>query len=240
MFAQMLESLQRTPGVMGAALFSDDRQCLGHTLPPPYDPVLAAEMLERFEAVGAITASLDEGDPTSLVMVTDVAQLFINQLPGVSLMVLSDVDANPSMIHVACNSIALKIRKLGAAPARAPQRSLPPPIPQSHAASHSGSFPAVHGVSTSNADWKSFLQSTASQTPPPDAIGIAFSRHVLRVLTRYLSDDAKYVFRDACAKMGVHPQTLRRSQVTEFLDLLGQAIPSRGERRRFRTDALGA
>ena len=247
----LLAPFSKTPGFRGVALFDAQVRCIEHTLPPPYDPVLCAEIVNRFETLAAMSSSIDDGPPEWLVVQTDAAFVGLRRLDQATLVVLAEPDVNPSMLHVACNSLALKLVKaMAAGPAAgAPQPPAIPP-PQSAAPSLSGApgfpgsppgvaRPAV--VEASMTGMVSFPAASGSNPPevPADAVGAPMINHILRVYMRFLGDQAKYLMRDELVKLGVRPQTLRRGQVTDLLDRLSEYIPNRAERRRFRTEALG-
>ena len=243
MIDTILAAIDRTPGMIGAAVYDDAGACVGHTFRPPYDPVIGEEIVARFDALAGFASSLDNGQPDSLVVETDAALILVKKLPAVSLVILAQPTVNAAMLHVAMNSAALKLSSDGRS--NAMSRST------SHAMS--GHALSSHAMSQSVArDWSQRpassvtrnvmggLGSVINSEVPPDAVGSAFVRHVLRVFTRFAGDQAKFILRDELVRMGVRPQTLRKSQVADFLAALGDTIPSRRERRRFRTEALGA
>lgn len=233
----LLIPLSRTPGFRGVGLFNPDGVCLGHTLQPPYDPVICNEIINRFETLTSIASSVDEGPAEWLVLNTDVMFVGLRRMEQATLIVLADPDVNAAMLHVACNSLALKLVKALAATPPSLAASAPT-VPSRPSALQSAIAPAAAPSMIGSPSLVGAGVDLGGEVPP-DAVGAPMLNHILRVYMRFTGDQAKYLLRDELMKLGVRPQTLRQGQVTDLLDRLGQYIPNRSERRRFRSEALG-
>lgn len=105
-----LAGLNSIAGVVGVAVFDASDQCVTHTLPAPYEPILLQSILQQVRialtALGSVNGSAPWND---VLLQSEGGAVWFRSASPLLLMVLATSDANLSMVGVATNVALLKL-----------------------------------------------------------------------------------------------------------------------------------
>ena len=124
---EILSSINAIQGVIGSVVFSNNGQCLGAVLTPPYEPMLFAQFLAQLKTAGDIFSQLSNNPMSTAILRFDAGYLYLRNIKNASLGVLTHANANLSMVSVGCNVAAFKLEAAIQAPINSPSpQSLSP------------------------------------------------------------------------------------------------------------------
>ncbi|WP_428267519.1 hypothetical protein [Haliangium sp.] len=229
-----------------------------------YDNYLA---LAETDAIASLIGTFDGGhvlvrrfgDHTLIVIASEEANLaMLGVSINVALLKLSRAGIAPGGIAPgAPRPPAPPPQAYGSAP-RPPYGSTPPPPPphlrdrvsNSSIPGHSVQNPQVSssqnmrssmrgGVDTSTSiSWSA--EDLGGQRPPPDAVGLAVMRHVLKALARRIGPvDARAILDEELRVIGATPATVRASEFTDIIHNVARRMANQADRSAFIADALG-
>ena len=208
-----LSTIVSTAGVNAAAIFDSAGECIASELPPPYEPILLADAMDKLNgAYDFFTAMGDDAAMSALSVRCDDGYLLLRKVGDLTTLVLAETKVNVAMLNVALNVLALNMSRRSKAPSAVgdSQRLSAPPL--------QGSM------------WSS---PSATSPPPPDAVGKAPIRDLLHMLQRLVGPAAKLVLKQELTKLGVSARTLRQGQWADLIDALGRRIADADKRRAF-------
>jgi hypothetical protein len=257
-----MQKITSVPGVIGAAVFDESGACLAHALKPPYEAILLTEILLQLRDVyDNYLALAESAEINSLVGSFEGGYLLIRRQQTQTLIVLASEAVNLAMLGVSINIAQLKLSRagdqppqpvmaLGSQPPPPPPRaferppvssSAPPPLPPPRGVSPGQS---VRGPARSVADsqvsisWSS--DDLGQQKPPPDAVGLAVMRHVLKALARRIGAvDARAILDEELRTIGATPATVRAGDFTDIIHSVASRMANTDDREAFIADALG-
>jgi predicted regulator of Ras-like GTPase activity (Roadblock/LC7/MglB family) len=206
MNSEALANLSKTDGVLGFVVFDDQGACLVNQLPPPFEPILLAEVMRRLSGVFDVFSSLEEGEPSSFSVDCEEGCLVLKRIEGQWVVALTRTDVNMSMLNVAMNVVVLNLSR----------------------GSGSGTRPAARITeSMTGRSNPSLTISSDGDTAaiPADAVERAIVQQILGIYREFLGPAAKIVFKQQLATLGVTSRTLRRGQVGDFVARLAGRIP---------------
>jgi predicted regulator of Ras-like GTPase activity (Roadblock/LC7/MglB family) len=205
-----LATLCKTDGVIGALVLDELGACLADHLPPPYEPLLFLELVGRVLSVFDLVATLDEGEPESLLLDCEEGGLVLRRLDREWLMVWTRSEVNLSLLNVALNVAALNLQREG-------RRNQVDNVPAAVA-------PRVESVQPSGGN--------ASELPA-DAVPHAVLRDLVGLYAEYLGPAAKPVFKQQLSELGATVRSLRQAQLTAFVAQLTKFIPRPEQKQAF-------
>jgi len=207
-------TLSRTDGVIGVVVFDDSGRCIANDLPPPYEPILLAEVLRRLSAAFDVFSSLDSTEVTSFAVDCEEGSLVVRRVEQHWVLALTQAEVNMSLLNVAMNVVVLNLSRTSGSQ----------PIVRSHTDTHSGrssqGFQSTH---------------TEQLEIPPDAIDRSAVQQLLTIYTEYLGPAAKPVLKQQLAALGVTSRTLRRGQLSDLVARLSAKIPVPARQQEFAT-----
>lgn len=197
-------SLSRTDGVLGVVVFDESGKCVANDLPPPYEPILLAEVLRRLSAAFDVFASLDTAEVTSFAVDCEEGSIVVRRVEQHWVLALTHAEVNMSLLNVAMNVVVLNLSRASGSQ----------PIGRNHMDSL--------GSRTSQV-----MQSTQTDTLeiPPDAVDRSVVQQLLTIYTEFLGPAAKPVLKQQLAALGVTSRTLRKGQVSDLVGRLTSKIP---------------
>lgn len=105
-----LAGLNSIPGVVGVAVFDANDQCVTHSLPPPYEPILLQSTLQQVRVALTALGSINGSAPWNDVLLQcEGGAVWFRSASPLLLMVLASSTANLSMVGVATNVTLLKL-----------------------------------------------------------------------------------------------------------------------------------
>jgi predicted regulator of Ras-like GTPase activity (Roadblock/LC7/MglB family) len=215
---EALATLSRTDGVVGVVVFDDSGRCVANDLPPPYEPILLAEVLRRLSTAFDVISSLDSTEVTSFGVDCEEGSIVVRRVEHHWVLALTQSEVNMSLLNVAMNVVVLNL-------------------------SRASGTQQVGRISSDSLTGRSsqVLQSTqgAQLETPPDAVDRSAVQHLLTLYTEYLGPAAKPVLQQQLAALGVTSRTLRRSQLSDLVSRLSAKIPVPQRQREF-NDAVQA
>ena len=215
---EALATLSRTDGVVGVVVFDDSGRCVANDLPPPYEPILLAEVLRRLSTAFDVISSLDSTEVTSFGVDCEEGSIVVRRVEHHWVLALTQSEVNMSLLNVAMNVVVLNL-------------------------SRASGTQQVGRISSDSLTGRSsqVLQSTqgAQLETPPDAVDRSAVQHLLTLYTEYLGPAAKPVLQQQLAALGVTSRTLRRSQLSDLVSRLSAKIPEPQRQREF-NDAVQA
>lgn len=203
-----LASLSGTEGVRGAVIFDRAGMCVAKELPPPYEPVLMADVIKRLSAAFDAFTSLDESAVTSFYASCEGGGMFLRQVEHHTILVLTRSDVNMNLLNVALNVVALNLAREVSNDVTGSRVSVTASqgLNSSHMLSQSGAAPG--------------------EVIPPDAVGKAVVLRLLTLFTEYMGPAAKTVLKQQLAALGVSSRTLRHAQFPVLVNRLAGKLPS--------------
>jgi hypothetical protein len=87
--------------------------------------------------------------------------------------------------------------------------------------------------------WSSKDEFWDDRPAPPDAVGSAVVKHLLKIYTKYVGPRAKPMLQEELQKLGATPRTLRASEVADLIKMAARRLPDPGQRDDFISEALG-
>ena len=213
---EALATLSRTDGVIGVVVFDDSGKCVANDLPPPYEPILMAEVLRRLSAAFDVISSLDATEVTSFGVDCEEGSIVVRRVDHHWVLALTHSEVNMSLLNVAMNVVVLNLSRTSGTQ----------PIGRQSSDSLTGRSSQV-------------LQSTQSDQLeiPPDAVDRSAVQHLLTIYTEYLGPAAKPVLKQQLAALGVTSRTLRKGQLSDLIARLAAKIPVPQRQREF-TEAV--
>ena len=202
-----LGNLCSLPGVIGAALYDPNFQCVEARLNPPYEPEMLAMVFRELSAALEACSYLDDTPvEMGLARLSDGFLAFqaVGQLKA---MVLAGPQLNPAMLHVAFGVLARKLSSGGGAPAV-----------------------AGHSITVSSSNL-SIDQSGARSVS--NAIPAGIMRRVLEELTGRIGPMAKLIMKKELARRGATSTTLTPDQYGPVVEALAERIESPEEKAQF-------
>src|SRR3954465_6035137 len=100
---EALTSLSKTDGVLGVVVFDDAGTCLENHLPPPYEPILIAEVVKRLSVAFDAFSSLESAPIASFAVDCEDGSLLLRRVDQHWVVALTHPDVNMSMLNVAMN-----------------------------------------------------------------------------------------------------------------------------------------
>jgi predicted regulator of Ras-like GTPase activity (Roadblock/LC7/MglB family) len=203
-----LSALASTEGVRGSVIFDGSGMVVATDLPPPYEPVLMAEVVKRLAGAFDVFTSLEESAVSGLFAHCDGGGLLMRKVEPHTLVVLTKPEVNVNLLNVALNVLALNLAREATNDSAASRSnmSLPMGVQSSHMLSQSGAAPG--------------------EIIPPDAVGKATVMRLLNVFTEYMGPAAKVVLKQQLAALGVSSRTLRHAQYNDLVGRLASKLPS--------------
>lgn len=207
-------TLSRTDGVIGVVVFDDAGKCIANDLPPPYEPILLAEVLRRLSAAFDVFSSLDSTDVTSFAVDCEEGSVVVRRVEQHWVLALTQAEVNMSLLNVAMNVVVLNLSRTSGSQ----------PIVRNSMETHSGrssqGFQSTH---------------TEQLEIPPDAVERSAVQQLLTIYTEYLGPAAKPVMKQQLAALGVTSRTLRRGQLSDLVSRLSAKIPVAARQQEFAT-----
>jgi len=207
-------TLSRTDGVIGVVVFDDAGKCIANDLPPPYEPILLAEVLRRLSAAFDVFSSLDSTEVTSFAVDCEEGSVVVRRVEQHWVLALAQAEVNMSLLNVAMNVVVLNLSRTSGAQ----------PIVRSHMDTHSGR--SSQGIQSTH---------TEHLEIPPDAVDRSAVQQLLTIYTEYLGPAAKPVLKQQLAALGVTSRTLRRGQFSDLVARLSAKIPVPARQQEFNT-----
>ena len=209
---EALATLSRTDGVVGVVVFDDSGKCVANDLPPPYEPILLAEVLRRLSAAFDVISSLDSSEITSFGVDCEEGSIVVRRVEHHWVLALTQAEVNMSLLNVAMNVVVLNLNR------------------------SSGTQP-IGRPSTESMTGRSSQVMQSTQTDqleiPPDAVERSVVQHLLTLYTEYLGPAAKPVLQQQLAALGVTSRTLRRGQLSDLVNRMTAKIPVPQRQREF-------
>jgi predicted regulator of Ras-like GTPase activity (Roadblock/LC7/MglB family) len=205
-------TLSRTDGVIGVVVFDEAGKCIANDLPPPYEPILLAEVLRRLSAVFDVFSSLDAAEVTSFSVDCEEGSIVVRRVEQHWVLALTQAEVNMSLLNVAMNVVVLNLSRA------------------------SGSQPIVRNhMDTQSNRPSQVLQSTRTEQLeiPPDAVDRSAVQQLLTIYTEYLGPAAKPIMKQQLAALGVTSRTLRRGQLSDLVTRLSTKIPVPARQQEF-------
>jgi predicted regulator of Ras-like GTPase activity (Roadblock/LC7/MglB family) len=141
---EILSSINAIQGVIGSVVFSNNGQCLGAVLTPPYEPMLFSQFFTQLKSASDIFSQLSNNPINVVILRFDAGYLYLRNIKDAILGVLTQADANLSMVSVGCNVAVFKLEVAIQAPlhSASPQSITPQSLSSSRGMS-SNRFPAL-------------------------------------------------------------------------------------------------
>lgn len=210
-----LSTIVNTAGVNAAAVFDPSGQCLASELPPPYQPILLSDALDKLNAAYDFFAAMGGDESmTALSARCDDGYLLLRKLGELTTIILAEPKVNVAMLNVALNVLALNVSRR----------------PKEAGEAHMDSSRRISAPPLQGSMWSS---PSASSPPPPDAVGKAAIRDLLHMLQRSLGPAAKLVLKQELTKLGATARTLRKGQWVDLVDGLARRIADAAKRAAF-------
>lgn len=210
---EALANLSRTDGVLGVVVFDEAGTCMANDLPPPYEPILMLEVLRRIAAAFDVFSSMEPTAAVAFGMDCEEGSLIVRRAEGNWVIALAQPGANMNLLNVAMNVVALNL-------ARGP-RSGPQPVQQRSIETVGSRSSHLHSSSDGPIEI------------PPDAVDRGHVLQILSIYKEFLGPAAKPVFKQQLASLGVTSRTLRRGQLTDFVNRLLSKIPVANRQQEF-------
>jgi predicted regulator of Ras-like GTPase activity (Roadblock/LC7/MglB family) len=211
---EALASLSKTDGVIGVVVFDAQGHCVANDLPPPYEPILLAEVVKRLQAAFDVFGTLDQGDVTSFGVDCEDGSLVLRRVDQNWVLALTHPDVNMSMLNVAMNVVVLNLSRQ--------------PNSGTHRAARSSSDSLVTRSTSLGS-----MGSSGDVEIPPDAVDRVVLQQLVVVYQEFLGPAAKAVLKQQLAALGVTSRTLRRGQFNDFIARLAGKVPSPERQREF-------
>lgn len=265
----MLASISPIPGVVAAAVFHGQDECVAEAVQPPYDTLLLSEAIKSLSASEDCFAGVGLHQPKLTLARCQGGVVVVAQNSPFYAVVVAGPDVNLTMLRVGLNVAVLKAKKamLGAAAASAgaPRASFSANGPGSGSMG-AGGFDSIASTemaiippidASAHADRSVGSSSRGSRSigrpsigggemswgersrRPRGAVGMKVMRHVLRVYQRYTGNDARRLLERELVDLGATPASLT---VPQFADLIRRAaahVADPVDRRQFLSEALG-
>jgi predicted regulator of Ras-like GTPase activity (Roadblock/LC7/MglB family) len=208
MSSEALANLSKTDGVLGVVVFDDQGTCLVHHLPPPYEPILIAEVVRRLSSAFEVFAAMGDGTPTSFSVDCEDGSMVLRYVDRHWVVALTHPDVNMNLLNVAMNVVVLNLGRgyPGSGTQPTTQR-----LNESMTGRSSGSLSMSH--------------SEGDVEIPPDAVDRSVVQQLLAIYREFLGPAAKLVFKQQLGSLGVSSRTLRRAQVGDLVARLAAKIP---------------
>jgi predicted regulator of Ras-like GTPase activity (Roadblock/LC7/MglB family) len=205
-------TLSRTDGVIGVVVFDDGGRCIANDLPPPYEPILLAEVLRRLSAAFDVFSSLDSAEVTSFAVDCEEGSVVVRRVEQHWVLALTQAEVNMSLLNVAMNVVVLNLSRSSGSQ----------PIGRNH-------------MDTPSARSAQMTHSTHAEQLeiPPDALDRSAVQQLLIIYTEYLGPAAKPIMKQQLAALGVTSRTLRRGQLSDLVARLSAKIPVAARQQEF-------
>lgn len=205
-------TLSRTDGVIGVVVFDEGGRCIANDLPPPYEPILLAEVLRRLSAAFDVFSSIDPAEVTSFAVDCEEGSVVVRRVEQHWVLALTHAEVNMSLLNVAMNVVVLNLSRTSGSQ----------PIGRNH-------------MDTPSARSGQMTQSTRTDQLeiPPDALDRSAVQQLLIIYTEYLGPAAKPIMKQQLAALGVTSRTLRRGQLSDLVARLSAKIPVSARQQEF-------
>jgi predicted regulator of Ras-like GTPase activity (Roadblock/LC7/MglB family) len=216
---EALASLSKTDGVIGVVVFDEQGHCVANDLPPPYEPILLAQVVKRLHAAFDAFGTLEEGDVSSFSVDCEDGSVVLRRVEQNWVLALTHPDVNMNMLNVAMNVVVLNLSR------------------NSHSGMHRATRPSTDSLVTRSTTLGSMTGSDGELEIPPDAVDRAVLQQLVIVYQEYIGPAAKAVLKQQLAALGVTSRTLRRGQFGDFVARLATKVPNVDRQREFLTAA---
>lgn len=241
---ELLARLCEVPGVLGAAIFQNQK-CLAHRLTPPHEPVLLEEALSQLSRMGDALESLEgmSGNRTLFLRFQE-GQLIVSHVNEACLVVLASNKTQAAVLSVGLNVAQLKLeRMLIQAPSGAPlsmsavpvgASPTPPPLvanyvmPQAVTPGFPRSDPPpIPALASPSVDSSLNAFNSSNSVVGGDSVGMTTIRHLIRVFSEFEEQDPQGKVRQAIAKLGGSPTHFPKSHYPVLVQELSSQLPAR-------------
>ncbi len=209
-------SLTKTEGVIGVMVLDEEGCCISNDMPPPYEPILIAEVVRRLSSAFDTFSALEAGTVTHFCMDCDEGSVLVRRLEQSWVVALTHPDVNMSMLNVAMNVVALNL-----------SRGQPA----------SGTLRAARSTMDAAESRPSGTQTMSSSSGeleiPPDAVDRALLQQLVVLYQEYMGPAAKAVVKQQLSALGVTSRTLRRRQLGDLAARMMAKIPVAERQREF-------
>jgi hypothetical protein len=258
----MLSSIAAIPGVVAAALFHKQGDCIAEVLQPPYDSLLLAEAGRLAAGAQDCFAGIGVHPARITALSFEHGVVVVGQSTAFSAIVVASRDVNFTMLRVGLNVAVLKAQK-SAEVAASGQMADPNASWRAGGESRSqgnmsqsemglsGSMGASRGfrpnesvglrasVTTSVSGQIEGMSWGERSTRATGVVGMKVMHHLLAVYTRYVGNDARRLLERELLELRATPATLTVPQFADLIRRAGANIADPVDRRQFLQEALG-
>jgi hypothetical protein len=260
---ECVQGMTGVSGIYGAALLDPAGEFLAVQLPIPYEPVLLTSMLEHLAALQELLSTMDgAGRMRSFLARYEEFVIMVRWTDRYSAILLASPTINLTMLSVAVQAAQARIEaalthaRMGGSllrthsthPGTATESGLGAPVPrEGNTATWDTQSGARSGNTTTREITSSLpesltLSQTSSVAPPPGSSAEYVPRDTIKALVKVLAVHAgpiaEAMIKRELSRRGVSSTTLRRTEFSEFVQVLAQQLPKPQSRTTFADEAL--